>query len=276
MTKTKKKPQSIKKSPPVSKKLAHILALANILWFVVMIVINYQAVNLPIGGMTTGQLADLYPNLFTPAGLTFSIRGLIYLALFGFVIRQMIDLSKKKSHNITQKIWPRFLLSCATNIGWIFAWHYQQVALSMLILIAFLIIVIVIGYKVQLGQKLWTRKEKLLVQVPFSLYQWRLSVAVIANIAARLVHIGWGMRGMNDIFRTILVIIVAALLALRKLKKQHNIIFALVVLRAFLGIIIKRVSIDPIYASSIIWTLGVCMVLISTGIGLQRNKRVKN
>jgi len=31
--------------------------------------------------MSTGDLSDLYPNLFTPAGLTFSIWGLIYLAL---------------------------------------------------------------------------------------------------------------------------------------------------------------------------------------------------
>lgn len=74
-----------------------ILANANIAAFVAVIIINFQAVNLPIGGMTTGALSDLYPNLFTPTGLTFSIRGLIYLALFGFVIRQMVDLFKKKS-----------------------------------------------------------------------------------------------------------------------------------------------------------------------------------
>lgn len=89
---------------------------------------------------------------------------------------------------------------------------------------------------------------------------------MIANIAARLVHIGWGMRGMTDIFRTIVVIALATILTLRKLYTQKNIIFALVVMRAFLGIIIKRVAVDPLYASSIIWTLGVCMVLISTGI----------
>jgi hypothetical protein len=60
-------------------------------------VINYLANSLPIGGMMTGALSDLYPNLFTPAGITFSIRGLIYVALLGFVIRQLIDLFKKRS-----------------------------------------------------------------------------------------------------------------------------------------------------------------------------------
>lgn len=89
---------------PASKFWLNVLANANIVAYIAVLVINYQAVNLPIGGMTTGQLADLYPNLFTPAGLTFSIRGLIYLALFGFVVRQIIDASKKNSHRITQKI----------------------------------------------------------------------------------------------------------------------------------------------------------------------------
>jgi hypothetical protein len=74
------------------------------------------------------------------------------------------------------------------------------------------------------------------------------------------------MRGISDIYWTMLVIIVAALIALLSLKKTANIIFALVVVRAFIGIIIKRVSVDPVYASSIIWTLAICIGVITTGI----------
>jgi hypothetical protein len=74
-----------------------VLANLNIVAFITTLIINYQAVNLSIGGMTTGQLSDLYPNLFTPAPITFSIRGLIYIALLVFVIRQMVDFSKKNS-----------------------------------------------------------------------------------------------------------------------------------------------------------------------------------
>ena len=104
--------------------------------------------------MTTGALSDLYPSLFTPAGFTFSIRGLIYLSLLGFVVRQLIDLFKKKSLGITKKVGIRFLLSCAANIGWIFARHYQQVLLSVIIMLVFLVILMVIVNKVQIGKKL--------------------------------------------------------------------------------------------------------------------------
>ena len=114
------------------------------------------------------------------------------------------------------------------------------------------------------------------MQVPFSIYLGRLSVATIANVTAVLVHYGRGMRGMTDIFWTILVIIVATLLALLSLKKDANIMFALVIVWAFVGIIIKRVSVDLIYASSIIWTLGVCIAVITTGIGLKFEQWRKN
>ena len=84
------------------------------------------------------------------------------------------------------------------------------------------------------------------------------------------------MFGLSDIFRTILVIIVATLLALLSLKKAYNIMFALVVIRAFIGIIIKRVSVDPVYASSIIWTLGICIAVITSGIGAKFEQRKNN
>ncbi len=268
------KPQA--KKP--SKKNGRIIALAmvNVIAFIAVLVGNYLAVSLPLGGMTTWALADLYPNLFTPAGLTFSIRWLIYLLLTGFVVRQVIDLFKKQSLWITKKIGIRFLLSCITNIGRLFARHFRQVFLSVIVMLCFLVVLIVIAKKIGLGKKLWTWKDKLLVHVPFSIYLGRISVAIIANISARLVHIGRNMRGMSDIFRTILVIIVATALSLRQMKKYYNIVFALVVVRAFVGIIIKRIAVDPAYAASIIRTLGICIAIITAGIGRRFDKWRKN
>lgn len=56
-----------------------ILKIFNLVMFVVMVVMNYLANALPINEKTTGQLSELYPNLFVPAGITFSIWGVIYL-----------------------------------------------------------------------------------------------------------------------------------------------------------------------------------------------------
>ena len=49
--------------------------------FSVMILTNGLASWIPINGVTTGDVSDAYANLFTPAGFTFSIWGLIYVLL---------------------------------------------------------------------------------------------------------------------------------------------------------------------------------------------------
>lgn len=252
------------------------LSILNVVGFIAVLIINYLANALPIGGLSTGALSDLYPNLFVLAGLIFAIWGLIYLMLGAFVVWQLVDVYKKQSKGIVQKIGIWFLLSCLVNIAWIFAWQYQQVALSVGIIILFLAVLIVISYKVNIGKKLGKRWEKICVQTPFSLYLGWLSVATIANITALLVHIWWTGRGITDIVWTNIVIVVAAFLALLALWRKADIIYSLVIIWAFLGIILKRLAVDPVYASSIIWVLWICISVISLWIGLRFEKWKKN
>ncbi len=47
----------------------------NVVLFAGMLVMNYLANALPLNNKTTGELSDSFPNLFVPAGLTFSIWG---------------------------------------------------------------------------------------------------------------------------------------------------------------------------------------------------------
>jgi hypothetical protein len=57
-------------------------------FYVAMVVVNFLANGLPINNRSTGEISDAYFNLFAPAGITFSIWGLIYLLLGGYVIYQ--------------------------------------------------------------------------------------------------------------------------------------------------------------------------------------------
>ncbi len=40
--------------------------------------------------MATGEISGLYPNYFVPAGIAFSIWGMIYLLLLVYVIRSWL------------------------------------------------------------------------------------------------------------------------------------------------------------------------------------------
>ena len=79
-----------------------VTTIMNILLFTAMIAINGLANALPINGFTTGELSDLYPNLFVPAGVTFSIWGIIYLLLLIFIITQVTASLNKKASNVKQ------------------------------------------------------------------------------------------------------------------------------------------------------------------------------
>src|SRR5699024_1050869 len=56
--------------------------------YIGMIAVNALANLLPLNGRTTGEVSDAYSNLFAPAGFTFSIWGVIYVLLAGFVVYQ--------------------------------------------------------------------------------------------------------------------------------------------------------------------------------------------
>ena len=67
---------------------------------------------------------------------------------------------------------------------------------------------------------------------------------------------------MTDVFRTVVVIVVAMLLGIAQLYKSYNVPYALVLIRAFYGIYSKRIEVDPEYAANIIWALGICSAIL--------------
>ena len=101
------------------------LAIANLIAFVVVVVVNALATTVPLGGMTIGQLSDLYPNLFVPAGLTFSIWGIIYILLGIYAVYGLVFSSRKSepSNSFIEKVGVLFIMTCVANAGWIFAWQ---------------------------------------------------------------------------------------------------------------------------------------------------------
>lgn len=242
------------------------LSVLNIIFLIVTIWVNFLANGLPIGGNTTGELADMYPNLFVPAWLTFSIWGLIYLLLLWFVIWQFIDAKRDNSLGVTEQVGPWFILSCCANIAWIFARHYTFTWLSVVIMLLLLGTLIVLSNKVRTWQSRGTWKNKLFTQIPFGVYLGWISVATIANITSYLVDTWRDMWWFSDIFWTITVIWVATVLGILALAKDANIPFVWVLLWAFLGIALKRVDVDPVYATPILWMLVVCSVVLSIGV----------
>ncbi len=102
------------------------LQILNIVAFLSNGNINYFSNTGAINGETMSSVSAEYENLFTPAGYAFSIWGLIYLALAGFVVYQIVS---ARGRETAAKIGWWFMISCLLNIVWIFAWLNHQIGL---------------------------------------------------------------------------------------------------------------------------------------------------
>lgn len=240
------------------------LKILNIISLVLVIVVNFLANYIPINGYNTGELSDMYPNLFVPAGITFSIWGLIYLVLAIFVIYQYISLEGKNDikNTVIKKIGYLFFLSSLLNIAWILSWHYLYVFLSLVVMIGLLLTLIAIYNKLEIGVKKYSKKIYFIFIMPFSIYLGWITVATIANVTAWLVNINWGGFGLSDVFWTVLVIIVGLIITLLSLLKKKDVAFSMVIVWAYLGIIIKRYFQSSTPEMTIVYVTAASIVLI--------------
>ncbi len=222
-----------------------ILKIIAVFAYLGMVFVNYLANALPINNVTTGEASDAYTNLFTPAGITFSIWGLIYLLLAAFIL-YIFNIIKKSQHSKREKlllqILPLFIVTCLANSLWIFAWHYQLIALSLVIMLVLLITLIKIAQVINKDQLLGN--DKIFIRLPFSIYFGWITVATIANVTVLLVKLGWNGFGLSDQLWTIIVLLIGATIAITRALKDKNIPYLLVLVWAYFGIWLKHTSIQ--------------------------------
>lgn len=232
------------------KPNTRILIVANFLAFAGVLAVNFLANSLPLNGKNTGEISAQYPNLFTPAGLTFSIWGIIYIWLAVFVGFQIAALFKKTLFDrvgpIVDKTGWLFLITCLFNVSWLFAWHWNQLLLSVLIMLGFLGTLLQLNKSIGVGHFKVNRLEKLLSHWPFGIYQGWITVATIANITALLVASGWKGGSLGEAAWAIVMILIGMGLALWAIFKQNNLGHGLAVAWAIYGIYVQRnIANDP-------------------------------
>lgn len=205
------------------------MKILNIVFFALMVVMNYLANALPLGGKTTGALSAQYPNLFVPAGITFSIWGVIYLMLAIFVVLQFREQNKA----MVEAIGWAFALSCLLNALWIVAWHYEKLPLSLLIMLGLLAVLTYINLQLR-GQPMG------LTRAVFGIYLGWICIATIANVTALLVNYNWGGWGISGEAWAIIMIVAGLLISGFAIYRLENPFLGLSVIWAFAGIVINR------------------------------------
>lgn len=240
--------------------MSSLLRYINLVLFAGMIYMNYLANALPLNNKTTGQLSDAYPNLFVPAGITFSIWGIIYLLLAAYCVFQFTV----KGKEISSGIGWLFAISCILNGLWIVAWHYEKLPVSLIIMLGLLVTLILINIKI-------TNLPAGLTKAAFGVYLGWICIATIANVTALLVSMNWSGGGISQEVWTIIMIAVGTLIVALTIYRITNPFIGLAVIWAFTGIILKRSNDNRliVYAAA----AGILVVAIITLFTFLRAKR---
>ena len=240
------------------------LKILNVISFIVLIGINALAELLPIGGKTTGEISKQYPSLFTPAPITFSVWGVIYLLLLMFILYGCgVFGNKKPADEVFSVIGVLFSVSCLFNVGWLLLWHFDFIGLSVLAIIG-LLVTLVFTEKRLKGLR-GNTLSFISVNAPFDIYYGWIITATISNISVFLVKIGWNGFGLSESFWTSLVLIIGAVITFLVVVTDNKRLSGFTVIWGYIGILISHFTkYGGKYTAVIVFAfLGIGIMLIS-------------
>ncbi len=234
----------MKEGPIMKQQIVRILVIVS---FIAMVVVNALANLLPINGVTSAAVSDSYSNLFAPAGITFAIWSIIYLLLGIYSIYQLGVFQKNPEtlpNEALDTMAVPFTISSVANLMWIFAWHFNIIWLSLILMIVIFSMLAWITLIIQrsLQQQQWTSIQRFAIQTPISVYFGWISIATIANMTTFLVSIDFSGFGISDDIWMIAVVIIGLFVGVITTMKNHDIAYGIVFIWAYFGIYLKHTS----------------------------------
>lgn len=239
----------------------------NLLAVIVTITINILANALPLNGQNTGEISDRFKVFFVPAGYVFAIWGIIYIGMLAYGIYQALP--SQRDNPRLRSIDGLFLLSSLANSSWIFFWHYNIFALTLVAMLVLLICLIGIYQRLDIGRRQISRAEKWAVNLTFSIYLGWITVATIANITDVLYYFNWSQWGISAEAWFLTILAAAVLIALTVTLTRRDTAYLLVLVWAFAGIIVKQSATPMVANGAAAATLLVSLMAIATLVPLK-------
>lgn len=243
-------------------KTRSLYPLLSTITFIVTLMVNYGSA---FGwfGATQQDISNLYRNLLTPAGYTFSIWGIIYSLIILFLGYQFyLQHQNRYNSSLFNPLNFYFIISCVFNIMWNVSWVNNLIVFSTMWI--FLLTIVLAFECIYILRKNFLTYSQL-IPITFALYLGWLVIATITNVAAWLVHINWGMWGLPEHFWACLVYIFIAFLAGVLLYVVRNPIFNLPIIWGLMGILstlLNASQIETIHAAMPYVVIGVMIVLL--------------
>jgi len=214
--------------------------LINFAAVIIAFIVNVLSNIFPVNGLTIGEISNtLFKNvLIIPASYAFAIWGLIYLGLFAFAIYQILP-SQRENPNLRKTGYLLAIASVAQSI-WVYLFLSRLFVLSVVAMLLILLPLIVMYLRLDIGNTPLSRGEKWFIHYPISIYLGWISVATIVNIASALYINNWNGFGISPQIWTVIMMIIATVIAIFALFQRRDIAYVGVTLWALIAIAIKH------------------------------------
>lgn len=220
-----------------------------------------------LGGTDTAGVSNAYPTLFTPAGTTFAIWGVIY-ALLGVFCLYLYGAGRLKRTTVKPEqlntVMQWFTLSSVLNVLWIITWQYKVLWASVICIVGLLACLAKIATVMRESRpKGW---EYIATKLPFSVYFGWVTVATIANISVWLVSMNWDGFGIRPGVWTVGMLLVGALLGIFAALRNSDWAYLAVFIWAYAGILLNHLAPNGYNGSypTIIVTTSILLAIFSS------------
>lgn len=223
-----------------------LLLILNTLSFIITLFFNYISSTGIISGKSVGEVSDKYNSLITPASYAFSIWGLIYVMLFGFIFFQWYSTYKLKDDKLITDISIWFIVSNLSNALWLVAWVNEAIFLSVIFIsiLLFSLVKLVFGLRLEVWDA--PLKTMFFVWWPITFYFGWVLLATVVNLTSFLVSLNLGIDSGIEELLAVIVLVTAGLIYYLLIQKRNLREAALVGIWGLIAIAANQYNINNI------------------------------
>jgi hypothetical protein len=225
--------------------------LVTVVTYVATVIVNGAAVAIPLGGMTTAQISDMFPVPIVPANYVFSIWSAIYLLLLGYTVYQALP--SRRTDPTLRRLGYLPALTGVLNAVWVLLWQYQVFALTVPVMVALLVTLIAIWVRVREPRMSGSAPaaQGWLIVLPFSVYLGWITVATIANVTQQLWNLGFRGEAFSSSLWAVGILAVGLLITTVMVLRGRDVAYGAVIAWAYAGIAVKQSAVDLVPAFAI-------------------------
>lgn len=216
--------------------------LSNLVAIIVAFGMNIFVNISPPNGLTIGDISNKFfaDVLITPANYAFAIWGIIYLGLISFAMYQVLP--RQRQNSSLRRLGYLLVVASIAQIVWIFLFLSGWFVFSVVAMVVILLSLMAAYLRLGIGFYPVSRQEKWLIQIPISIYFAWISVATIVNVALALNYLNWMGWGISSVIWTVIMILVATVIAIIIYTKRRDMAYSGVFIWALLAITLRHLD----------------------------------